>query len=343
MLTILAVVYNAAMLVVDVIALRRFRDRPVRALALTGTVALVLATILGPGQFGAMRLLAYGWFGHGVLVLGGFAVLTRGWKRIAAGLAATVVAGVAVFAFAIEPFRLEVTRFEIESPKVATPLRVVLIADLQTDSIGAYEKRVLARVMEESPDLIVMAGDYVHEYDARKRAEVRTSLRAALEEVGFGAEFGVIAVAGNTDSDDWPELFAGFPVTTVETTARFERGGIAITALELWQSFDTEARVLPSERFHIVVGHSPDFALGEVEADLLLAGHTHGGQVQLPFIGPVVTLSRVPRAWASGRTEIGEGKTLIVSRGIGMERGPAPRLRFLCRPEVVVIEIVPQE
>ena len=91
------------------------------------------------------------------------------------------------------------------------------------------------------------------------------------------------------------------------------------------------------------MGHSPNFSLGEIQADLLIAGHTHGGQVRLPLLGPVMTLSAVPRAWASGVTEIKPGKTLIVSRGVGMERHNAPRLRFLCRPEIVIVELLPQK
>jgi hypothetical protein len=90
-----------------------------------------------------------------------------------------------------------------------------------------------------------------------------------------------------------------------------------------------------------VLGHMPDFSLGSVDADLLIAGHTHGGQVQLPLVGPLLTLSQVPRSWASGLTEIEPGKMLVVSRGIGMERGLAPRLRFLCRPQLVILELVP--
>jgi len=106
-------------------------------------------------------------------------------------------------------------------------------------------------------------------------------------------------------------------------------------------SFDSRLSITSVERFHIVMGHSPDFALGNVRADLLVAGHTHGGQVRLPFIGPVITLSSVPRSWAAGLTELTGGRTLIVSRGIGMERGSAPRLRFLCRPELVIVDVVP--
>jgi predicted MPP superfamily phosphohydrolase len=103
------------------------------------------------------------------------------------------------------------------------------------------------------------------------------------------------------------------------------------------------AQLVPSsEKFHIVLGHAPDFALGSVPADLLVAGHTHGGQVQLPFIGPLVTLSHVPRAWAAGGlTRLDDDRFLVVSRGIGMERDLAPRLRFLCQPQLVVIDLKP--
>ena len=96
-----------------------------------------------------------------------------------------------------------------------------------------------------------------------------------------------------------------------------------------------------TKRFHITMGHRPDFALGEIDSDLLIAGHTHGGQVQVPFWGPVMILSRVPRSWASGVTKLDRNRTLVVSRGVGMERGGAPEVRFLCRPELVVLTIVP--
>ncbi len=59
------------------------------------------------------------------------------------------------------------------------------------------------------------------------------------------------------------------------------------------------------------------------------------------WVGPLLTLSQVPRAWAAGRTDQSDGRTLAASRDIGMERGWAPRLRFLCRPEVVVIVLLP--
>jgi hypothetical protein len=90
-----------------------------------------------------------------------------------------------------------------------------------------------------------------------------------------------------------------------------------------------------------MIGHSPNYSLGQVEADLLIAGHTHGGQLRIPLFGPVFTLSQVPGSWTSGMTLIAPGRRLIVSRGIGMERGNAPRMRFLCRPELLILDLAP--
>jgi hypothetical protein len=56
-------------------------------------------------------------------------------------------------------------------------------------------------------------------------------------------------------------------------------------------------------------------------------------------VGALMTLSRIPRRWAAGLTELPGGRWLLVSRGTGMERGNAPRLRFLCRPDLVVIDL----
>ena len=88
---------------------------------------------------------------------------------------------------------------------------------------------------------------------------------------------------------------------------------------------------------------SPILRWGRSTPTCLVTGHTHGGQVRLPIIGPLMTLSLVPRGWAAGLTELPGGGKLLVSRGLGMERGYAPRIRFRCRPELMVIDLVPEE
>jgi hypothetical protein len=217
-----------------------------------------------------------------------------------------------------------------------------VIADLQTDAPGQYEERVLEMVAQEKPDLILLTGDYLHIIEYDQYVSASATLNEIMRRVDLDAPFGVFAVGGNVDWPDlWRVIFVGLPVTTFETTTRLDLGPLILTGLTLKDSSNTALSIDTQGKFHVVLGHSPDFGLGQVGADLLIAGHTHGGQVHIPFIGPILTLSQVPRSWASGVTTLGPGKVLIVSRGIGMERGNAPRLRFLCRPELVILDLVP--
>jgi predicted MPP superfamily phosphohydrolase len=73
--------------------------------------------------------------------------------------------------------------------------------------------------------------------------------------------------------------------------------------------------------------------------DLFLCGHTHGGQVRLPFWGAVITMSKHHKRFESGLYDVG-GVPMYVNRGVGCEGGSAPRVRFLCRPEVAVFDLV---
>ena len=83
-------------------------------------------------------------------------------------------------------------------------------------------------------------------------------------------------------------------------------------------------------------------SLEGLNVDLYLSGHTHGGQVRLPFYGAPVTLSRFGKKYEAGMyTSIGCETKLYVNRGIGLENKPAPKVRFLCRPEITVFELKP--
>ncbi len=339
------VLYNLAMLAVDAAALQLARRRGGRVflpVALAALGAVTLAAALGGGAFGGMRLVAWGLFVHGPLVLTGAGLLRRRTRRDGHGLLALAALLVAtgVWAFLVEPGRLEVNRVRLESPKLRRPLRIVIVADLQTDEIGDYEREALRRVVEERPDVVLFAGDYLQAGE-RERPVLRERLRAAMREVGLAAPEGVYVVQGNVDAEDWALTFAGLGFQVFDRTRTVERADLAVTGLAMLDSFDTGLAVPARDRFHIALGHAPDFALGRVEADLLVAGHTHGGQVRLPLIGPLLTLTAVPRDWAAGVTPLDGGRTLVVSRGVGMERDDAPRLRFNCPPEIVVVEAVP--
>ncbi len=345
--------YNLVMIVVDLAVLVLFfRQRTARAwcagLVCAGAFAVALALRLGEDRFGAARLAAYGLFLHGEILLAGSALLWWRSKRIVAFgcvIGALALGAVAGDAFLIEPTWLEVSYRRIASEKIEQPIRIVVLADLQTDRIGPYEREVFLRILQEEPDVILLAGDYLQpEWELRPK--LRRELNALLHEIGFPGKARAFAVRGNIDPEGWEEMFDGLEVETVGAIGARQShalGDLRVTCLGIGRSYRTSL-VFPGrdpDRFHIVVGHVPNFALGRVDADLLVAGHTHGGQVQLPWIGPLTCNCEIPRRWASGWTDLPGGGQLVVSRGVGMERHFAPRLRFFCRPELVVIDLVP--
>jgi uncharacterized protein len=268
--------------------------------------------------------------------------------RVFAGClaAAALIVVVSIDAFWIEPHNLDVTCLRVVTPKVDSPLRIALLADIQADAPGAYERKVLQRVRDERCDLVLLAGDTIQTQTQAQLSPAVHAMMAVFSEADLNPRLGIFAVRGNIDGQDWPLVFDRLPVTCIETRREFDLGPAILTGLSVGESFDPACQVPARDKFHIVLGHCPNFSLGRVEADLLLAGHTHGGQVRLPLVGPLFTFSLIPRSWASGVTHLKpEGpvkdRTLVVSRGIGMERKKAPRLRFLCRPELVIIDVVP--
>lgn len=260
--------------------------------------------------------------------------------------------GVYVYAKEIEPRRLEVTRAEVVSPRLgslAEPLVVCCVADLQTDRIGAYEVRVFDEIVACEPDLVLFLGDYlqVREPDL---APLLPKFHAQLARID--ARLGMFAVDGDVDhfAGGVERVFAGTDVQVlVDDRVSLDGVPIDVTGLSRLRSrakFLDRSVVasLRGDRYPIVIGHAPDFMLSVTRDGLdpdalFVAGHTHGGQIQIPGFGPPVTFSAVPR-WLGGGGVFSHGKaSLVCSRGIGLECADAPRVRLFCRPQLIVLTL----
>ncbi len=103
------------------------------------------------------------------------------------------------------------------------------------------------------------------------------------------------------------------------------------------------SRLLADSDYAIVLEHTPDQTrrAAAASADLYLCGHTHGGQVRIPFWGAIITNSATGKKYEAGLYS--ERNMFIhTSRGLGLEPRPAPQVRFFCRPEITLIRIVPR-
>ena len=339
-------------------ALRLAADAAVLAVlgaALCGLAAMAVSN----SQFTLLRFLCQGLFGEGVL----FAGLVGTW-HLRSGQAArgAVPLGAGLLLLAIyadayhrEPRLLCVEQHQVELPQAGLGvLRIAHLSDLQTPQIGGHEARALRAVLDLKPDLIVMTGDYIQERLEPTGPRAAFDLRGLLQRLRFDAPLGVFAVQGDVEEPGWPALFAGTRVVPLQDETRViplpDGRRLFLAGLSVRRSrarrVDDIARMLQGagpDDLRVVIGHAPDFADvlgGGPRVDLALAGHTHGGQIVLPLLGPLRINSRLPTLYAGGLHDLG-GVPLHVSRGVGMERMTAPQVRFLCPPEVCLVELGP--
>lgn len=257
----------------------------------------------------------------------------------------------AFYAYEIEPNGLLIEHITIETPKLARGTNIVIgqVSDAQFERFSDRDARALAALKEAGPDIIVFTGDLAQRADPQAIDDGHRFL------VGLGAAAPAFAVTGDVECGmrwamEWPSATAGFRAMAEGTRVRilaneviFPRQNFAIAGVdhETWIPIGRLLANTPDSVFRLVIVHNPDIVYlpGANQADLILAGHTHGGQVCLPGGFPISTMTVLGRAYASGLHRVA-GTTLYINRGLGMERGPAPPIRTFCPPEVAIIRIV---
>jgi predicted MPP superfamily phosphohydrolase len=258
----------------------------------------------------------------------------------------------------VEPQRLGLSQVSLSGyslPDDAPPVRLLHISDLHVERLGWREERLLQSVRETQPDLILLTGDYLNLScvdDPVAHAHARVVLAALFPAGESLAPFGVYAVLGSPPVDrNSASLFDGLPIRLLrDECATLDLGqGRRLTLLGLDCSHDAErdaqrlaavAAQAPPDVFRVLLYHSPELIsiAPKFDINLYLCGHTHGGQVRLPLYGAVLTSSRLGKRFEMGYYRL-EDTHLYVSRGVGLEGMGAPRVRFLCPPEITLFSL----
>ena len=273
------------------------------------------------------------------------------------------------YSYFIEPRRLVINAVELKVPKWNPEfegLRIVAISDIHGGSNGVDEakiRRLVDAANSQDPDLIVLLGDYVSQTGPRG-ADGKRALRMPVETIaanlkGLHARLGVFAVLGNHDGwHDDTEIATALNSSQIRVldgaVAVVEMNGAKLRILGLkdqlkirtWEEFNDNARTLLAATEGsgdiLVLEHSPDVApiingAEPLSKDmrLMIAAHTHGGQVWLPVLGRPIVPSSYGQKLAAGHVRE-NGLDMFVTTGVGTSILP---FRFMVPPEIAVLTV----
>lgn len=281
-------------------------------------------------------------------------------RRIWGGfICAGLLAGIACFlwAFYVEPRRLCTTQASVPVEIWAGTekrVRLAIAGDFHfAPNDKAWAEQIVDAILAGKPDVVLLLGDYVNGHSlatSMPPTEIASHLKRLAEHVP------VFAVLGNHDAYVGRHVIAeafrsvGIEVFTEKTVrelrlpdeTQIALGG-TLDAHSFYPMFgknDIPENPLAGRAPFVVLTHSPDAALfSNTSVDLMVCGHTHGGQICLPGSVPVVTSSRlVGRDFAAGLHRITQTENpIFITRGIGTSILP---LRFFCPPEIAFIDLV---
>ena len=269
---------------------------------------------------------------------GAFAVTVSATAVSTAGVAATVL--VERGWLDVNPQLVHLTRLVPEF----SGYRIAHFSDIHMDDwmTAARLASIVETINAQQPDLIAFTGDLVTRHIDRYAA----NLVATLSQLT--APDGVVAVLGNhdhwTDATLARRILHAAGIQVLDNAVHTVHRGTAVLHVagvdDYWQQqarLDVVLQNLPADGAAILLAHEPDFA--DVAAasgrfDLQLSGHTHGGQVCLPLVGPIV-LPRYGRKYPLGRYQVGQ-MIQYTNRGVGMVQ---PQIRINCRPEITLFTL----
>ncbi|HDS08957.1 MAG TPA: hypothetical protein ENN73_01910 [Firmicutes bacterium] len=258
---------------------------------------------------------------------------------------AVLVSGIVIYGVFIEPYNIHVNRVILKNSnlKQGESLTVLHLSDLHLRRYGRREVRLTELLSSINPDLILISGDFIEDIENPNRYKKLFD--------NFNSKFGVFGVLGNNDYGlnkntkrvkKIQNFLERMRVEILRNSSIMVGNGFRIIGLDdphkgydnLSLSFN---EVEESDRLRIVIAHSPetlDFILSR-RPDLVLTGHTHGGQISFPLIGPVFLNIKKGFRIKTGLNYF-NNIPVYQSSGIGITMLP---VRLNCKPEITLITL----
>jgi len=227
-------------------------------------------------------------------------------------------------------------------PKAFDGFRILNLADLHIDGMDGLTEIVANIISKCAVDLCVMTGDY--------RFETYGSCAAVYPRIqklhsAITAEFGVLAILGNHDAAEMAVEFEKYGIRMLVNEAielRRQKHSLWIVGVDdphIYQCDDLPLALeqVPPNDFKILLAHTPEMfrEASDSGVDLYLSGHTHAGQIALPFMGALIQNANCPRKFVQGQWRYREMQG-YTSAGVGCSILP---IRFNCPPEIVIVEL----
>lgn len=257
---------------------------------------------------------------------------------------------------------LDLTHHTIYTEKLTAPIRIVQLSDLHNSEFGIKNADLAAAVAQQEPDVILLTGDFVNSHEE--------STRVAQELIAQLAEIAAVYVSNGNHEVEYDTNF------NADISSVYREAGAQVLEKEYWEIGINGQKIrlggifgycLPeryvegvpirrreadfllefqdTELFTILMTHMPacwivNDGINEWEIDCVFAGHAHGGQIRLPFIGGVYAPDQ---GWFPGEVSglyfsEGKDKVMVLSRGLG-STGKIPRFNNI--PEIVVVDLMP--
>ena len=251
-----------------------------------------------------------------------------------------------VYSVVYEPYALKITSYNLENSRLSG-IKIVFVSDFHV-ARHKWEKwrlqKIIDNINEQNPDLVILGGDYVN-----RHSKTTTMLPKDIVNELMQIRAPKVAVLGNHDSYyGKKEVLSAFENAeisvldnrNIKLNLRDKEVYIAGVSDYDTDTPDIEKALKNVKKPLIFVTHSPDvFVDLNSDTDVVLAGHTHGGQIVVPFLGALVVNAEVGKQHVYGLS-YKSGRPMIVSSGLGTSIVP---VRFNNLPEIVVVNFISQK